>query len=86
MIKYLAVKLPEPVTPKKILTPFKKTTAEAKVSRTKLPNFAALHQKQFAKMESLDECQERKAKRARQLLTPTGSVTVLERSSPKARG
>ncbi|XP_052744065.1 homeobox-like protein HDP1 [Bicyclus anynana] len=64
------------------LTP-SKSKAGGKVLRTKLPNFAALHQKRFAKMESLDECQERKAKRARQLLTPTGSVNIIERVSPK---
>ncbi|CAH2044867.1 unnamed protein product, partial [Iphiclides podalirius] len=74
-----AAKLSEPSTPlKKAGTPSK-----AKVARTKLPNFAALHQKRFEKMESLDECQERKARRARQLLTPTGSVNILERISPK---
>ncbi|KAL0819341.1 hypothetical protein ABMA28_007469 [Loxostege sticticalis] len=86
-----SVKLPEPSTPsKKPITPLKKNftpshaKSEAKVSRTKLPNFAALHQKQFSKMESLDECQVRKAKRARQLLTPTG-LAIVEKSSPKGR-
>ncbi|KAL4707346.1 hypothetical protein ACJJTC_005275 [Scirpophaga incertulas] len=74
-----APKLSESVTPSKR----QQTPSKDKPSRTKLPNFAALHQRQFAKMESLDECQERKAKRARQLLTPTGSITVLERISPK---
>ncbi|CAK1583924.1 unnamed protein product [Parnassius mnemosyne] len=78
-----AAKLSEPSTPsKKTATP-SKTKPENKVTRTKLPNFAALHQKRFEKMESLDECQERKAKRARQLLTPTGSVNLIERISPK---
>ncbi|XP_075982857.1 uncharacterized protein LOC142981070 [Anticarsia gemmatalis] len=67
-------------TPKKG-TPGPKS--EVKLSRTKLPNFAALHQKQFDKMESLDECQERKAKRAKQLLTPTGSTNIVDRISPK---
>ncbi|KAG6442058.1 hypothetical protein O3G_MSEX002098 [Manduca sexta] len=63
-------------------TPSKKSTtpSKAKVPRTKLPNFAALHQKQFDKMESLDECQERKAKRARQLLTPIPGVNQPDRS------
>ncbi|XP_045776460.1 serine-rich adhesin for platelets [Maniola jurtina] len=85
-------KLQDPGTPSKKastlnkskteVTPFK-SKPEGRVLRTKLPNFAALHQKHFAKMESLDECQERKAKRARQLLTPTGSVNLLERISPK---
>ncbi|XP_026760875.2 muscle M-line assembly protein unc-89 [Galleria mellonella] len=74
---------PEPVTPsKKIPTP-SKSKSDTKISRTKLPNFAALHQRRFEKMESLDECQERKAKRARQLLVPTAPITVLERSSPR---
>ncbi|XP_063831167.1 transcriptional regulator ATRX [Ostrinia nubilalis] len=86
------VKLPEPSTPsKKPVTPLKKictpsnAKSDAKVSRTKLPNFAALHRAQFAKMESLDECQVRKAKRAKQLLTPTG-LAIIEKSSPKGRG
>ncbi|XP_035449185.2 muscle M-line assembly protein unc-89 [Spodoptera frugiperda] len=69
-------------TPKKAITP-SKPKSDAKVSRTKLPNFAALHQKQFDKMESLNECQERRAKRARQLLTPTAPAGLLERISPK---
>ncbi|CAH1637972.1 unnamed protein product [Spodoptera littoralis] len=69
-------------TPKKAVTP-SKPKSDAKVSRTKLPNFAALHQKQFDKMESLNECQERRAKRARQLLTPTAPAGLLERISPK---
>uniref|UniRef100_A0A2A4J7Q5 Uncharacterized protein n=1 Tax=Heliothis virescens TaxID=7102 RepID=A0A2A4J7Q5_HELVI len=70
------------VTPKKATTP-SKPKSDSKVSRTKLPNFAALHQKQFAKMESLDECQERRAKRAKQLLTPTAPPGLLDRISPK---
>ncbi|KAJ0173419.1 hypothetical protein K1T71_010568 [Dendrolimus kikuchii] len=76
-----SAKLTEAVTPTK-KTP-QKAKSESKVSRTRLPNFAALHQKQFDQMESLDECQKRRARRARQLLTPTGNVDVLERSSPK---
>lgn len=70
------------LTPKKAATP-SKPKSESKVSRTKLPNFAALHQKQFAQMESLDECQERRAKRAKQLLTPTAPPGLLDRISPK---
>ncbi|XP_046971667.1 protein ZDS2 [Vanessa cardui] len=38
--------------------------------RTKLPNFAALHQKQFERMESLDDWQRRRGQRARLLATP----------------
>ncbi|KAJ2938563.1 hypothetical protein O0L34_g13060 [Tuta absoluta] len=71
-------------------TPSKKAPTPAKPrsepKRTKLPNFAALHQKQFEKMESLDECQRRKLKRAKKMLvpkTPNGTITVLERSSPR---
>ncbi|XP_013135484.1 PREDICTED: uncharacterized protein LOC106100969 [Papilio polytes] len=76
------VKTSEPATPSKKPA---KTKPENKVTRTKLPNFTALHQKQFDKMESLDQCQERKAKRAKQLLTPTGTVNMLERTSPKEK-
>ncbi|CAG4956858.1 unnamed protein product [Colias eurytheme] len=56
-------------------TPSKNTPQKSKEkpSRTKLPNFAALHQKQFSKMESLDECQERKAKRAKRMLAVSNS-------------
>ncbi|GBP49845.1 hypothetical protein EVAR_83794_1 [Eumeta japonica] len=36
--------------------------------RTQLPDFAALHRKQFARMESLDECQRRRALRAQRLI------------------
>ncbi|KAM3959283.1 mitotic spindle and nuclear protein [Aphomia sociella] len=74
---------PEPSTPSKKTPTPSKSKSDTKVSRTKLPNFAALHQRRFDKMESLDECQERKAKRARQLLIPSAPVTVLERSSPR---
>ncbi|XP_063367421.1 uncharacterized protein LOC134655862 [Cydia amplana] len=64
-------------------TPSKPATPKSEVKATKLPNFAALHARRFERMESLDECQQRKAKRAKQLLVPTGSVAVLERSSPR---
>ncbi|XP_063538960.1 mucin-2-like isoform X2 [Cydia strobilella] len=64
-------------------TPSKAATPKSEVKATKLPNFAALHARRFERMESLDECQQRKAKRAKQLLVPTGSVAVLERSSPR---
>ncbi|XP_014355771.2 general transcriptional corepressor trfA [Papilio machaon] len=78
------VKTSEASTPSK-KSIVSKTKPESKVTRTKLPNFTALHKKQFDKMESLDQCQERKAKRARQLLTPTGTVNMLERISPKEK-
>ncbi|XP_064073973.1 uncharacterized protein LOC113393837 [Vanessa tameamea] len=46
--------------------------------RTKLPNFAALHQKQFERMESLDEWQRRRGQRARLLATPPAAARVAE--------
>lgn len=78
----------KPTQTRDVATPSSKTgtpllKSDTKSVRNKLPNFAALHQKQFEKMESLDECQERKAKRARQLMSPTGSLAVLERKNPK---
>ncbi|CAB3249560.1 unnamed protein product [Arctia plantaginis] len=69
-------------TPKKSNTPYK-SKSETKPARTRLPNFAILHQKQFEKMESLGECQERKAKRAKQMLTPSALKITLEKISPK---
>ncbi|CAH0594458.1 unnamed protein product [Chrysodeixis includens] len=75
-------KLSIPTTPSKKLPTPSKPRSDAK-SRTKLPNFAALHQKQFDKMESLGECQQRRARRARQLLTPTAPPGLLDRISPK---
>ncbi|XP_068156008.1 enolase-phosphatase E1 [Drosophila tropicalis] len=52
-------RLPQPKIFPKILTPSKLKT------RTKLPNFAAMHQKQFDKMENLVDHLERKAERAK---------------------
>ncbi|XP_026743273.1 nucleolar protein dao-5-like [Trichoplusia ni] len=75
-------KLSIPTTPSKKLPTPSKPRSDAK-SRTKLPNFAALHQKQFDRMESLGECQQRRARRARQLLTPTAPPGLLDRISPK---
>ncbi|XP_013190964.1 uncharacterized protein LOC106135263 [Amyelois transitella] len=72
-----------PTTPSKRVPTPSKSKSESKVSRTRLPNFAALHQRRFDKMESLEECQERKARRAKQLLTPSAAITVLERNSPR---
>lgn len=73
-----------PSTPKKLTTP-SKSKSESKPVRTRLPNFGALHQKEFAKMESLDEYHERKVKRARQILTTSGSGSgILERVTPKS--
>ncbi|KAH8315199.1 hypothetical protein KR074_005514, partial [Drosophila pseudoananassae] len=50
----------EIVTIGKVVTP-------SKVKRAKLPNFAAIHEKQFSKMESLVDHIERKAERAKVL-------------------
>ncbi|KAH8268174.1 hypothetical protein KR026_001362, partial [Drosophila bipectinata] len=50
----------EIVTIGKVVTP-------CKVKRAKLPNFAAIHEKQFSKMESLVDHIERKAERAKVL-------------------
>ncbi|KAI5634584.1 hypothetical protein NE865_12709 [Phthorimaea operculella] len=78
-----AAKLPDTTPSKKPPTPAK---PKSEPKRTKLPNFAAMHQKQFARMESLDECQRRKLQRAKKMLvpkTPNGTIAVLERSSPR---
>lgn len=41
-------------------------------SRTKLPNFAAMHKRQFEKMDSLDDYMNKKADRIKKLFgTPT---------------
>ncbi|XP_022130423.2 uncharacterized protein LOC111003947 isoform X2 [Pieris rapae] len=58
------------------LTPSKAKDEITRVARKKLPNFAALHQKQFDKMESLDECQERKARRALLLAAGTSAASI----------
>lgn len=63
---FIKSRIPQPSKPKffpviKAPTPIKLKT------RTKLPNFAAIHQKQFNKMESLVDHVERKAVRAKEL-------------------
>ncbi|KAH8383512.1 hypothetical protein KR009_009015, partial [Drosophila setifemur] len=57
-----ASRIPQPkvVAVNKIITP-------SKVKRTKLPNFAALHEKLVSKMEGLSDYVERKAERAKVL-------------------
>lgn len=56
--------------------PIKSTVTPSKLkARTKLPNFAAIHQKQFEKMENLVEHMERKAVRAKVL---TSSAVKLQ--------
>lgn len=68
------------VTPQKTATPSK---PKSDTKGTRLPNFAALHARRFERMESLNDCQQRRARRARRLLAPAGSLAVLERSSPR---
>ncbi|KAH8264673.1 hypothetical protein KR038_011967, partial [Drosophila bunnanda] len=68
---------PKPVTPSQVK------------KRTKLPDFSALHQKEFAKMESLVDHVERKAERAKILTTsalkkPLGSAAKQAQSSTSA--
>ncbi|KAH8242963.1 hypothetical protein KR032_003426, partial [Drosophila birchii] len=68
---------PKPVTPSQIK------------KRTKLPDFSALHQKEFAKMESLVDHVERKAERAKILTTsalkkPKGSAVKQAQCSTSA--
>ncbi|XP_039492498.1 uncharacterized protein LOC120452372 [Drosophila santomea] len=54
--------------PSKGVIPVNKTITPSKVNkRTKMPNFAAMHERQFAKMESLLDHVERKAERAKVL-------------------
>lgn len=48
------------------------TPQKAKPTRTKLPNFAAIHQKHFEKMENLVDHVNRKAERAK-ILTNSAS-------------
>ncbi|XP_017110252.2 caldesmon [Drosophila bipectinata] len=58
--KFSRIPKPKIVTIGKVVTP-------SKVKRAKLPNFAAIHEKQFSKMESLVDHIERKAERAKVL-------------------
>lgn len=44
------------------------TSSSKPLSRTKLPNFAAIHQKQFKKMENLVEHVSRKEERSKKLI------------------
>ncbi|EDW51109.1 uncharacterized protein LOC6619616 [Drosophila sechellia] len=54
--------------PNRGVIPLNKTITPSKVNkRTKMPNFAAMHERQFAKMESLVDHVERKAERAKVL-------------------
>lgn len=72
-----------PVRPVKVKTPARKA----------IPDFKAIHEKRFRKMESIDEHAMRKANRAKKLVTPSKSLpiapeiallpTVFEKSSQK---
>ncbi|XP_036673532.3 enolase-phosphatase E1 isoform X2 [Drosophila suzukii] len=84
--------------PSRGVIPLNRTITPSKVNkRTKMPNFAAMHEKQFAKMESLLDHVERKAERAKVLTNsvqkqlpgstakkPQSSTSVEERPRPKA--
>ncbi|XP_017968005.1 myb-like protein X isoform X1 [Drosophila navojoa] len=60
--------MPSRIPKMKQYPPIKSTVTPSKLKpRTKLPNFAAIHQKQFEKMENLVEHMERKAVRAKVL-------------------
>lgn len=47
------------------------TSSSSKLTRTKLPNFAAIHQKQFQKMENLADHVARKQERSKVLINST---------------
>ncbi|XP_017023692.1 transcriptional regulator ATRX homolog [Drosophila kikkawai] len=64
---------PKPVTPSQVK------------KRTKLPDFSALHQKEFAKMESLVDHVERKAERAK-ILTTSALKKPLGSAAKQAQG
>ncbi|XP_070073553.1 enolase-phosphatase E1 isoform X2 [Drosophila takahashii] len=85
--------------PSRGVIPLNKTITPSKVNkRTKMPNFAAMHEKQFAKMESLLDHVERKAERAKVLTNSVqkqlpgstakkaaqSSISVEQRERPKA--
>ncbi|XP_017123777.2 uncharacterized protein LOC108143758 isoform X2 [Drosophila elegans] len=74
--------------PSRGIIPVTRTITPSKVNkkRTKMPNFAAMHEKQFAKMESLLEHVERKAERAKVLtnsvLKQPGSTAKKQQQNP----
>ncbi|XP_065371675.1 uncharacterized protein Mink isoform X2 [Calliphora vicina] len=64
-------KLPRPVLGQSVSIkskPQTSTSSSKPLSRTKLPNFAAIHQKQFKKMENLVEHVSRKEERSKKLI------------------
>ncbi|XP_014099701.3 uncharacterized protein Mink isoform X1 [Bactrocera oleae] len=58
------------------------TPQKAKTTRTKLPNFAAIHQKNFEKMESLVDHVNRKAERAKLLTNSASKDRVASAQKP----
>lgn len=50
------------------------STSSSKLTRTKLPNFAAIHQKQFQKMENLADHVARKQERSKVLINSTSKI------------
>ncbi|XP_017874743.1 PREDICTED: FK506-binding protein 5 isoform X2 [Drosophila arizonae] len=75
--------MPSRIPKMKQYPPIKSTVTPSKLkARTKLPNFAAIHQKQFEKMENLVEHMERKAVRAKVL---TSSAVKLQQQQQSER-
>lgn len=50
------------------------TSSMSKPARTKLPNFAAIHQKQFQKMENLADHVARKQERSKNLINSNSKI------------
>lgn len=58
-----------------------KSTAEKVPMRSKMPNFKAIHENQFKKMESLVDVVQRNAERLKKVTTPTKHVPAAAKSS-----